>query len=51
MVRKPDGTYDMRDGYQWFWDKASRCLQSAPWGELIAVNVNTGAFCGTQRWA
>jgi quinoprotein glucose dehydrogenase len=45
MVRKPDGTYDMRDGYQWFWDKASRMpCQVPPWGELYAVNVNTGAI-------
>jgi quinoprotein glucose dehydrogenase len=45
MVRKPDGTYGMRDGYQWFWDKASRMpCQRPPWGELYAVNVNTGAI-------
>jgi len=44
MVRKTDGTYDMRDGYQWFWDKASRMpCQVPPWGNLTAVNVNTGA--------
>jgi len=44
MVRKADGTYDMRDGYQWFWDKASRMpCQVPPWGNLTAVNVNTGA--------
>jgi quinoprotein glucose dehydrogenase len=43
MVRKPDGTYDMRDGYQWFWDKVSRMpCQIPPWGSLWAVNVNTG---------
>ena len=45
MVRKPDGSYDMRDGYQWFWDKLSRMpCQVPPWGELYAVNVNTGAI-------
>jgi quinoprotein glucose dehydrogenase len=45
MVRKPDGTYDMRDGYQWFWDKVSHMpCQVPPWGELYAVNVNTGAI-------
>jgi len=45
MVRKPDGTYDMRDGYQWFWDKVSRMpCQIPPWGELYAVNVNSGAI-------
>ena len=45
MVRKADGTYDMRDGYQWFWDKVSRMpCQVPPWGELYAVNVNTGGI-------
>jgi quinoprotein glucose dehydrogenase len=45
MVRKPDGTYDMRDGYQWFWDKLSHMpCQVPPWGELYAVNVNTGGI-------
>lgn len=45
MVRKADGTYDMRDGYQWFWDKVSHMpCQVPPWGELYAVNVNTGGI-------
>ena len=45
MVRKADGTYDMRDGYQWFWDQASRMpCQVPPWGNLWAVDVNTGAI-------
>jgi quinoprotein glucose dehydrogenase len=45
MVRKPNGTYDMRDGYQWFWDKVSHMpCQVPPWGELYAVNVNTGGI-------
>ncbi len=45
MVRKPDGTYDMRDGYQWFWDKTSRMpCQAPPWGNLWAVDVNTGGI-------
>ena len=45
MVRKSDGSYNMRDGYQWFWDKVSRMpCQVPPWGELYAVNVNTGAI-------
>jgi quinoprotein glucose dehydrogenase len=45
MVRKPDGTYDMRDGYQWFWDKVSRMpCQIPPWGSLWAVDVNTGGI-------
>ena len=45
MTRKPDGSYDMRDGYQWFWDAASHMpCQVPPWGELYAVNVNTGGI-------
>ncbi len=45
MVRKADGTYDMREGYQWFWDKVSRMpCQAPPWGELYAVNVNSGGI-------
>jgi quinoprotein glucose dehydrogenase len=45
MVRKSDGTYDMRDGYQWFWDKVSHMpCQVPPWGSLWAVDVNTGAI-------
>ena len=43
MKRQADGTYDMRDGYQWFWDKVSRMpCQVPPWGNLWAVDVNTG---------
>jgi quinoprotein glucose dehydrogenase len=43
MRRKPDGTYDLRDGYVWFRDKETRmpCNQP-PWGSLYAVDVNTG---------
>lgn len=45
MVRKSDGTYDMRYGYQWFWDKDSRMpCQVPPWGNLYAIDVSTGAI-------
>ena len=45
MVRKSDGTYDMRYGYQWFWDKETRMpCQVPPWGNLYAIDVNTGAI-------
>ena len=45
MVRKPDGTYDMKYGYQWFWDKVSHMpCQVPPWGNLYAIDVNTGAI-------
>jgi len=45
MIRKADGTYDMRYGYQWFWDKDTHMpCQVPPWGNLYAINVNTGAI-------
>lgn len=45
MIKKPDGTYDMRYGYQWFWDKDSRMpCQVPPWGNLYAIDVGTGAI-------
>jgi quinoprotein glucose dehydrogenase len=43
MKRDADGTYSLRDGYQWFWDKVSHMpCQVPPWGSLYAVDVNTG---------
>jgi len=43
MIKKPDGSYDMRYGYQWFWDKVSHMpCQQPPWGNLYAINVNNG---------
>jgi quinoprotein glucose dehydrogenase len=45
MIRKADGSYDMRYGYQWFWDKESHMpCQAPPWGNLYAIDVNTGAI-------
>jgi quinoprotein glucose dehydrogenase len=45
MIKKPDGSYDMRYGYQWFWDKVSHMpCQVPPWGNLYAIDVNTGAI-------
>jgi quinoprotein glucose dehydrogenase len=45
MIKKPDGSYDMRYGYQWFWDKASGMpCQLPPWGNLYAIDVNSGAI-------
>lgn len=45
MIRKPDGSYDMRYGYQWFWDKDSRMpCQVPPWGNLYAIDVGSGAI-------
>jgi quinoprotein glucose dehydrogenase len=45
MARSPDGTYGLRDGYVWFWDKATYMpCQQPPWGSLYAVDVNTGGI-------
>ena len=45
MIQKSDGSYDMRYGYQWFWDKDSRMpCQVPPWGNLYAIDVNSGAI-------
>ncbi len=45
MIAKSDGSYDMRYGYQWFWDKDSHMpCQIPPWGKLYGINVNTGAI-------
>jgi quinoprotein glucose dehydrogenase len=45
MIRKPDGSYDMRYGYQWFWDRQTHMpCQVPPWGKLYAIDVNTGAI-------
>jgi quinoprotein glucose dehydrogenase len=43
MIKKADGSYDMRYGYQWFWDKDSHMpCQVPPWGNLYAIDVNSG---------
>jgi len=40
---KPDGSYGIKGGYRYFWDEDSRMpCQQPPWGELVAVDVNTG---------
>jgi quinoprotein glucose dehydrogenase len=45
MIKKLDGSYDMKYGYQWFWDKVSHMpCQVPPWGNLYAIDVNTGAI-------
>jgi quinoprotein glucose dehydrogenase len=43
MIKKPDGSYDMRYGYQWFWDKVTHMpCQVPPWGNLYAIDLNSG---------
>jgi quinoprotein glucose dehydrogenase len=49
MVRLADGTYGQRDGYQWFWDKATRMpCQQPPWGSLYAIDLSTGQIAWRQ---
>jgi quinoprotein glucose dehydrogenase len=45
MKREADGTYNLRDGYQWFWDSVTHMpCQNPPWGSLYAVDVGTGGI-------
>lgn len=49
MIKKPDGSYDMKYGYQWFWDKVSHMpCQVPPWGNLYAIDLSTGAIAWTS---
>jgi hypothetical protein len=43
LVQRPDGSWNLKDGYVYFWDWARRLpCQQPPWGSLYAVDVNTG---------
>jgi quinoprotein glucose dehydrogenase len=43
LVKQPDGSWNMKLGYVYFADKATRMpCQKPPWGSLSAVDVNTG---------
>jgi quinoprotein glucose dehydrogenase len=43
LQQRPDGSWNLKDGYVYFWDKETRLpCQQPPWGSLFAVNVNTG---------
>jgi len=45
LAKRPDGSWNLKEGYVYFWDPATRMpCQQPPWGELAAVNVNTGAI-------
>lgn len=45
LEKKPDGSYGLKGGYRYFWDEKLRMpCQNPPWGELIAVDVNTGTI-------
>jgi len=43
LVRRPDGSWNMKEGYVYFWNREQRLpCQQPPWGSLYAVDVNTG---------
>lgn len=43
LAKQPDGTWGMKAGYVYFWDPVTHNpCQTPPWGEIVAVNVNTG---------
>jgi quinoprotein glucose dehydrogenase len=45
LVQQPDGSWNLKDGYVYFWDRATRIpCQKPPWGELVAVNVDNGTI-------
>jgi len=43
LAQRPDGSWNMKEGYVYFWDEEKRLpCQQPPWGSLFAVDVNTG---------
>jgi quinoprotein glucose dehydrogenase len=43
LALRPDGSWNLKEGYVYFWDPESRLpCHKPPWGNLVAVNVNTG---------
>jgi quinoprotein glucose dehydrogenase len=43
LTQHPDGSWNLKDGYLYFWDPVSRLpCQPPPWGSLFAINVNSG---------
>jgi quinoprotein glucose dehydrogenase len=43
LAQRPDGTWNSAHGYRYFWDASARIpCQRPPWGELVAVDVDTG---------
>jgi quinoprotein glucose dehydrogenase len=41
--KRPDGSYNMKYAYQYFWNPQTRMpCQNPPWGQLTGVDVNTG---------
>jgi quinoprotein glucose dehydrogenase len=43
LARQANGEWGLAHGYRYFWDRSTRIpCQRPPWGELVAVDVNTG---------
>jgi quinoprotein glucose dehydrogenase len=43
LVQQPDGSWNLKDGYVYFWDRETRMpCQAPPWGQLSAVDVSSG---------
>lgn len=43
MAQQPDGSWGLKSGYAYFLDpETGNPCSKPPWGELVAVNVNTG---------
>jgi glucose dehydrogenase len=43
MIRQPDGSYAMKDGYLYFWNpQTHQPCNAPPWGNLSAIDVNSG---------
>ena len=41
--KKPDGSYGMKNSYQYFWNQQTHMpCQNPPWGQLSGIDVNTG---------
>jgi quinoprotein glucose dehydrogenase len=49
LAKQPDGSWNMKEGYVYFWDHRTRIpCQKPPWGSLTAVDVNTGRIAWTH---
>ena len=43
LEKQADGSWNLKRGYVYFWDRPTRIpCGPPPWGELIAINVNSG---------
>lgn len=43
LIARPNGSFEMRDGYLYFWNpKTRQPCNAPPWGQFSGVDVNTG---------